>query len=65
MAKKKIRPMTTDRLLSLARDCEQDNCTGRCPFYGKENCKNKMLKKLINRLFDYYSVVGELDGKND
>ena len=62
MAKKNKRPFTTDELLNMARRCDQGECSGRCPFYGKDNCKDILLKKVYKRLHAYYSVVGELDG---
>ena len=61
MAKKKKTPLTTDSLMNFAYKCETGQCSSKCPFYGKEDCKNVMLKKLRNRLWSYYSVVGELE----
>lgn len=63
MAKKKTNKfLTTDQLLYLAGKCESGQCNSRCPYFGKQECKNIMLKKLRNRLYSYYSVVGELEG---
>lgn len=52
---------TTDRLLNLAQKCEQGCCNSKCLFYGKEDCKTKLVRKLRQRLWSYYSVVGELE----
>lgn len=63
--RKGFKPMTTDMMLNVASRCDRGECHTRCPYRGSEDCKEKLARSVRNRLFSYYSVVGELDTKEN